>query len=150
MTGHDASDTTAIAGYDPESASARLALVIARLNRRLTTAQGGLSHGLLSALGVVAKLGSVRPAELAAYEMVSAPSITRVIAELENRGLIVRSPDPDDGRAFRLQVTPAGKDAILSARAARTRALQELLHGLAPDEIAVLKAALPALEKMAS
>ena len=150
MTGHGVSDTTALTDYDPESPSARLALVIARLNRRLTTAQGGLSHGLLSALGVVAKLGSVRPAELAAYEMVSAPSITRVIAELESRGLIVRSPDPDDGRAFRLQVTPAGTDAILSARAARTRALQELLHDLEPSEKAALKAALPALEKMAN
>ncbi len=82
--------------------------------------------------------------------MVSAPSITRVIAELESRGLIVRSPDPDDGRAFRLQVTPAGTDAILSARAARTRALQDLLRVLEPEDIAAVKAALPALEKMTS
>ncbi len=134
--------------YDPESAPARLSLVIARLNRRLTTAQGGLSHGLLSALGVVAKLGSVRPADLAAYEMVSAPSITRVIAELESRGLMVRSADPDDGRAFRLEVTPAGTQAILTARAARTRALQDLLHVLDADDKATIKAALPALEKM--
>ena len=143
-------EPTPPADYDPESASARLALVIARLNRRLTTAQGGLSHGLLSALGVVAKLGSVRPAELAAYEMVSAPSITRVIAELENRGLVVRSADPDDGRAFRLQVTPEGSQAILNARAARTRALQGLLHVLDADEIRTLKASLPVLEKMTS
>ncbi len=150
MTGHGVSDAATLADYDPESASARLALVIARLNRRLTTAQGGLSHGLLSALGVVAKHGSIRPAELAAYEMVSAPSITRVIAELENRGLVVRSPDPDDGRAFRIQVTPAGTDAILSARAARTRALQELAQRLDADEKEALRAALPALEKMTS
>ena len=136
--------------YDPESAPARLSLVIARLNRRLTTAQGGLSHGLLSALGVVAKLGSVRPAELAAYEMVSAPSITRVIAELESRGLVARSADPDDGRAFRIEVTPAGTQAILVARAARTRALQGLLHKLEPDEVAALKTSLSALEKMAN
>jgi DNA-binding MarR family transcriptional regulator len=148
MNGTGMTDTIAREDYDPESPSARLALVIARLNRRLNTAQGGLSHGLLSALGVVAKLGSVRLVELAAYEMVSAPSITRVVAELESRGLVVRSPDPDDGRAFRIQVTPAGTDAILNARATRTRALQDLLRTLEPADVAAVRAALPALERM--
>lgn len=132
----------------PDSVPARLALVVGRLNRRLALAPGGLSHGLLTALAVVAKRGPLRLAELAQLEGVSAPGATRLVAELEARGLVGRSVDPDDGRAFRIQVTAAGADAILRARAARAKVVAELLSGLSPSELAQIEAALPALEKV--
>jgi DNA-binding MarR family transcriptional regulator len=97
----------------------RLAYVVGRLNRRLMPATGGLSHGLLSALSTVVRRGPLRPADLAAAEQVSPPSITRVIADLEARGLVQREPDPLDGRAFLLQVTAEGHAAIQRAREAR-------------------------------
>jgi DNA-binding MarR family transcriptional regulator len=133
-----------------DSAAARLAFVVARLNRRLMTATGGLSHGLLSALATVAKRGSVRLAELAQVEQVSAPSVTRIVAELEKRGLVVRSTDPDDGRAFRIEVTPAGTAAVLRARAARTEVVAGLLAHLDDNEVSAIEAALVALENLAS
>lgn len=132
----------------PDSVPARLALVVGRLNRRLALAPGGLSHGLLTALAMVSKRGPLRLAELAQLEGVSAPGATRIVAELETRGLVGRSVDPDDGRAFRIQVTPAGTDAILRARAARAAVVAELLGGLSPEELAEIEAALPALEKV--
>jgi DNA-binding MarR family transcriptional regulator len=130
----------------PDSVPARLAFVVGRLNRRLASATGGLSHGLLSALATVAKRGPVRLADLAQTEMVSAPSITRVVAELEARGLITRRIDEDDRRAFRIEVTQAGMDAVLRARAARSRVVADLLADLSPAEVAAIAAALPALE----
>ena len=132
----------------PDSVPARLALVVGRLNRRLALAPGGLSHGLLTALAVVAKRGPLRLAELAQLEGVSAPGATRIVAELETRGLVGRTVDPDDGRAFRIQVTAAGADAILRARAARAKVVAELLSGLSPAELDAIEAALPALEKV--
>jgi DNA-binding MarR family transcriptional regulator len=129
-----------------DSVPARLALVVGRLNRRLVGATGGLSYGLLSALATVAKRGPIRLADLAGIELVSAPSITRVVAELEARGLIARSVDPDDRRAFRIQVTDAGMDAVLQARAARTAVIATLLSDLTPVDLARIEAALPALE----
>jgi DNA-binding MarR family transcriptional regulator len=132
----------------PDSVPARLALVVGRLNRRLALAPGGLSHGLLTALVVVAKRGPLRLAELAQFEGVSAPGATRLVAELEARGLVGRSVDPDDGRAFRIQVTTAGADAILRARTARAKVVAELLSGLSAAELAGIEAALPALEKV--
>ena len=132
----------------PDSVPARLALVVGRLNRRLALAPGGLSHGLLTALASVAKRGPLRLADLAQLEGVSAPGATRIVAELETRGLVARRVDPDDGRAFLIEATTAGTDAILRARAAREKVVAELLVGLNPTELAEIEGALPALEKV--
>jgi DNA-binding MarR family transcriptional regulator len=132
----------------PETVPARLSLVVGRLNRRLAMAPGGLSHGLLMALATIAKHGPLRLAELAAIEQVSAPSITRTIAELESRDLVVRAVDPEDGRAIRVEATAEGLHAILRARAARAEVISELLQDLDPADVEAIESALPALEKM--
>lgn len=129
-----------------DAVAGRLAFVVGRLNRRLIGASGGLSHGLLSALATIAKKGPIRLADLAQVEMVSAPSITRVVAELETRGLAARRADPDDGRAYLMQVTEEGMAAVLRAHAARAEVMAKLLAELAPKEIAAIEGALPALE----
>jgi DNA-binding MarR family transcriptional regulator len=72
----------------------RLSLAVGRLNRRLRGAGGGLSHGLLSALATVSKDGPLRLAELAQIEQVSAPSTTRLVAELEAKGPRVATSRP--------------------------------------------------------
>jgi DNA-binding MarR family transcriptional regulator len=131
----------------PDSVPGRLALIVGRLNRRLALAPGGLSHGLLMSLASVAKRGPLRLADLAQLENVSAPGATRLVAELEARGLVARDVDPDDGRAALITVTPAGAEAILRARAARSEVVAHLLEGLTGSEIEQVRAALPALEK---
>src|SRR5690242_7245384 len=68
----------------------RLALAVGRLNRRIRSATGGLSHGQLSALSTIVRRGPLRPSEIAAIEVVAAPTITRVVSDLEARGLVQR------------------------------------------------------------
>ena len=128
----------------------RLALSIGRLSRRLRAAGGELSHGLLSALSTISKQGPVRLADLAQLEFVSAPSATRFVTELEARGLVTRSVDPADGRAFLIEATAAGVQTILQARSARAAQIAELLAKLNRADAAALAAALPALEAMAA
>lgn len=130
--------------------AARLALSVGRLSRRLRAAGGGLSHGLLSALATIGKRGPIRPAEVAQLELVSAPSATRLVTELESRGLVERSSDPTDGRAFLIQVTPKGAETILQARSARAALVADLMTHLGPEDQAALVAALPALESLAA
>jgi DNA-binding MarR family transcriptional regulator len=125
----------------------RLSQVVGRFNRRLISATGGLSHGQLSALSSVLTNGPIRLAALAQIELVSAPSITRVVAELETRGLVARSADANDGRAFLIQITAAGREAILRARAARAAVIADTLADLDPGDIAAIATALPALER---
>ncbi len=142
------------AGGDPGMAhddelSGRLALAIGRFNRRLRSPSGGLSHGQLSALSTVVRKGPIRPGEISTIELVAAPTITRVIADLESRGLVTRTPDPDDGRSFFVAATDAGVEVLLTARSDRARAVSAILRDLDPDDVRALREALPALEAAA-
>ena len=122
--------------------------MIGQLTRRLRSARGGLSHSLLSTLVSVAKHGPLRLADLAQAELVSAPSITRLVAELEGKALVSRTPDPADGRASLIQVTDAGLEAVQVARRVRQQMVAELLEPLTADEVTSIEAALPALERL--
>ncbi len=135
--------------YPPPSSDAeRLALVVGRFNRRLQAATGGLSHGLLSTMAVIAKRGPLRLTDLAQLEGVSAPSMTRTVAELEARGYVERSPDPVDGRAVLIVAADAGTAAVLDARTTRAQLVSELLATLDTKDAASIAAALPALERL--
>lgn len=134
---------------DTDDLPARLALALARVTRRLRSVDGGLSHGLLSALSTVSKRGPIRLAELAQAEEVSAPNITRLVGELEAHGLVSRAVDPADGRAFLIEITPAGLDTVQLARSARTALMSQLLANLSEPDAAAIVAALPALESIA-
>jgi DNA-binding MarR family transcriptional regulator len=127
--------------------AARLAMVIGRMNRRIRPAGGGLSHASLSALATVSKSGSIRLADLAEREVVAAPSITRIVADLERRGLVTRRVNETDRRAFLIEATGEGEQALSAARAKRAVLVTQLLQGLDPAELQAVAAALPALER---
>lgn len=133
-----------------DDVAGRLALAAGRLNRRIRSATGGLSHGQLSALSTIVRTGPLRPSEVATVENVAAPTVTRLVSELEARGLVERTPDPDDGRSFFVSGTDAGIELLLEARSDRARAVARILDGLDPEQVDALRAALPALEQAAS
>lgn len=126
----------------------RLALAIGRLNRRMITGGTGLSHGLLSALSSLVKLGPLRLGDLAAKERVAAATVTRIVASLEGKGLATRSVDPTDGRSFVIDATPDGTELVLRARSARAELIAHLMQSLEPADADALVTALPALEKL--
>jgi Transcriptional regulators len=138
----EVADRAAIAG--------RLALVVGRINRRIRPAGDGLSHGLLSALSTIVRKGPLRPGDLARIEVVAAPTITRAVADLENRGMVARATDPGDGRSFLLTATEAGIEAVLRARWERAERVGALLADRSDAEIALIAAALDALEATAT
>src|ERR1051325_3298626 len=61
----------------------------------------GLSGPRLSALSVIVFAGPIAMSALAAAEQVRPPTMTRLVAELERRGLVERERDPDDHRGVR-------------------------------------------------
>ena len=67
-----------------------------RLNRRLRGQRADTSVTLtqLAALSTLKGHGALTPGELAAHEKVTPPSMTRVLAVLEDRGLVLRRPHP--------------------------------------------------------
>jgi DNA-binding MarR family transcriptional regulator len=127
--------------------AARLAMVIGRMNRRIRSASDGLNYSSLSALATVSKAGSIRLADLAEREVVAAPSITRIVADLERRGLVTRRVNETDRRAFLIEATESGEQALAAARAKRAVLVTKLLQELSPAELHAVASALPALER---
>ncbi|MET4095006.1 MarR family transcriptional regulator [Arthrobacter sp. UYCu712] len=72
--------------------------------------------------------GESRATHLAERLGVSAPVLSRHIAELEELGLVVRRPDPEDGRAQLIALSASGVEKLRSIEDQRTSALQGLLQ----------------------
>jgi DNA-binding MarR family transcriptional regulator len=136
-------------GPDRAETAARLALSVGRLNRRIRATSDTLTPGQVSALSTIVRHGPIRPGDLARAERVAAPTITRLLADLETRQLVSRTSDPDDGRSFFVESTDAGAQAILRARSERAARVLELFHELTDEQIDSLAGALDALDAAA-
>ena len=54
----------------------------------------------------------LRMQDLGERAVLSRTRVSRLVEELETRGLVARTPDPDDGRATIARITPAGEAAF--------------------------------------
>jgi DNA-binding MarR family transcriptional regulator len=130
-------------------AAARLRVAVARLTRHLRqTAPGELTLSQWSALVTVETQAPVRIGDLAEREGVSAATATRLVASLEERGLVARETDLADRRSSRVSLTPAGRAKLDWARRRRTERLAQRLSTLTDDEVRRLLDALPVLETL--
>ncbi|OLR89876.1 MarR family winged helix-turn-helix transcriptional regulator [Actinokineospora bangkokensis] len=131
--------------------TSRLRLAVVRLNRRLRAQRAGqgLSLTQLSALSCLHKCGPMSPGELAAAEGVQPPSMTRVIAALEEQGHVSRRPNPDDGRQAIVALTGSGLARIREDICAREAWLDRRLAELDPGERDVLARAAEIIDRMA-
>ena len=77
----------------------------------------------------------MRPGELAARLAVEASHVTRQVQQLQKGGYVTRVPDPDDRRAQRIQLTPAGQEAIDRIRMASCRGVEPALADWSPEEL---------------
>lgn len=127
-----------------------LRVSLARLNRRLRrqAAVHSLTPTQFATLAAVDRHGGITPGELAELEKVQPPSMTRVIAALEERGLVSRSPHPTDRRQVTVTVTEAAKKLLKEERARKEAWLTRQLKELSPEERTILRQAAPILEKL--
>jgi len=133
-----------------------LRISVSRLARRLRAERA--AHGLpvlselsdtqMGALATLEHHGAMTPGELADHEKVQPPSMTRVIAVLEQHNLVTRAAHPKDKRQVMLTVTDAGRDLVRQSRRVREAWLAQRLRELTPEERAKLRAAAPILEKL--
>jgi DNA-binding MarR family transcriptional regulator len=127
----------------------RLRPAIARIARRIRQAGGAeLSPSQSAALGTIERHGPLTPSELAARERIQRPTATRVLARLEEAGLIARTPDPADRRSCLVAVTPEGTALIARMRARRDVWMAARLEQLPPEDLATLDRAAGILERL--
>ncbi|MBV9089888.1 MAG: MarR family transcriptional regulator [Mycobacteriaceae bacterium] len=108
-----------------------LRVVFSRLRRRLKDLATGndLTPSQTAVLTRLWKEGASSTSALAAAERVRPQSMAAIVAALEDRGLIQRASDPDDGRRRVITLTRTGHKRAESDRQAReewlARALQD-------------------------
>lgn len=131
--------------------ASRLRLAVVRLNRRLRAQRADQSVSLtqIAALSTLHKCGALTPGKLAAKEGVQPPSMTRVIAALEDMGFVERAAHPTDGRQSIVSLTPAGTAFIRETISAREAWLDRRLAELSGDEREVLARAAEIIDRMA-
>lgn len=129
-----------------------LRISVMRLARRLRQQRTDFSLSLnqLAVLGAIEKHKEATPGELAEHEKISPPSMTKILAGLEERGLITRTTHPTDRRQQIVKLTKAAVTMIREDRRKRDAWLARRIAELTTDERAVLHAATPILERLAT
>ncbi|HET6213356.1 MAG TPA: MarR family transcriptional regulator [Micromonosporaceae bacterium] len=124
---------------------------ITRFNRRVRQARpvGDLTASQLSAMTSLELAGALTPRELAETERVQPPTMTKIVAKLEERGLVQRTPHPTDGRQVILSATGEGRAVLAMHERARDEWLTRALAELAAEERDTLRRAAEILEKIA-
>src|SRR5919198_3086074 len=102
----------------------------------------------LSAMGTLRKRGPMSPGDLAACERVQPPSMTKVLASLEEKGLVRRAPHASDRRQAVITLTDRGLELLDSERRARDAWLARRLAALTAEERARLRNIIPVLDKL--
>lgn len=121
------------------------------LARRLRPSlQGdGISAAKLSVIGQLYRVGPMTPTELAAREGVKLPSLTRLVAELEDDGWLARKSHISDGRRSLLGLTALGKKRLVAAAQAADAPLADAIaNTVSADERVVLQQACALLERI--
>jgi len=115
--------------------AARLRVAVTRLNRRLRQESlAGVSPPRASALGSINRLGSPTLGELAQAEQVQPPTMTRVVAAMEEEGLVTRQGDAADRRVSRVELTEQGRATLQQVRTLKNAFLARQLARLTPGE----------------
>ncbi|WBB78047.1 MarR family transcriptional regulator [Micromonospora sp. WMMD882] len=107
-----------------------------------------MSFSTLSVLHSLSRGGPMRLTDLLATEQIKQPALTSLVAKLAAAGLVSRRPDPSDGRAVLLSLTPAGEQVVRSRHAERVTRLARLTDRLDERDRAVLADARAVLSRL--
>jgi DNA-binding MarR family transcriptional regulator len=135
---------------DPQIIAGQLHSSAIHLLRRLRKedARSGLNAPRLSALSVIVFGGPITLGDLASAEQVRPPTMTRIVNALEEKHLIVKEKDPNDGRSIFLSATSAGKKLLLQSRTRRIQAFAKQIAALNQQQRSTLREAAEILQQV--
>lgn len=116
-----------------------IALELAILARRVTSTttykrDGNLDRSAYLLLHQITSHGSAGVKALAEEFQLDISTVSRQASALEQKGYVARIPDPEDGRAFSLQITNLGSRELNDYRQARSVRMAELLKDWSDEE----------------
>lgn len=127
----------------------RLHSAAIHLLRRLrrTDPMTGVSAAQLSALSVL--MGGRRTiSELASAEQVQVPTMSRLLRQMEEAGLVERQRDPDDQRVVWIGSTKRGQEILARGRELRVSALTRAIAELPAHDRRTLAGALELVDRL--
>ena len=107
-----------------------------RFRRR--TAGATLDPGAFWLLKSLLGDGPLRPTDLAASMGLDTSTVSRHLTQLHRAGLVERSVDPDDRRAQRVLLSPAGRAEVDAALASRRTLLERSLSDWTDEDVELL------------
>jgi DNA-binding MarR family transcriptional regulator len=117
----------------PDDPVADLGRALSRMIRTVTRAKtltlayaGRAEYANITVLAALSEAGPMRASALAEAAFSDPSTISRQVANLVDLGYVQRRPDPEDGRACVLALTPAGEQALAASRRARDEYLARL------------------------
>ena len=132
-------------------AAGRLRACLGPLVRRLrqVRSSGELTLSQLALRARLERDGATSPADLAVAEQIRPQSVAAIVAALQGRQLVSRTPDPGDGRRVLVAVTESGRALILGNRQQKAQRLAAAIaDGFTAEERRQLIAVLPLLERL--
>ncbi|MFL0578707.1 MarR family winged helix-turn-helix transcriptional regulator [Dietzia sp. 179-F 9C3 NHS] len=133
---------------DPAALAAELRDALRPLWRRFN-AHRTLSLGKIGILSHLAGRGPLTATELAGLERISHQAIANAVRELEELGLIRRSPDPDDGRRVLVELTDPGRERLrVEQSAGQDWLARSVADHLDDADRATIAAAIPLLRRL--
>ena len=125
----------------------RLRLAVMRLARRLRQeGEGPLTPSQTSAMHTIERLEPVTLGDLAGAERVQPPSMTRIVASLEDVAYVTREIDAGDRRIARVRLTAEGRRLLERGRTRKTAYLATRLRGLGERDSEALERAVGIIE----
>jgi DNA-binding MarR family transcriptional regulator len=109
-----------------------------RLQRFIAVRKGGVSPAQSGLLFVLGRRDGVSMGEAGAALDLGMPGISGLADRMVETALIEKRADPDDGRAFRLWLTPAGRKALARTRADVAALNARLAEGFSDAEIDIV------------
>ncbi len=122
--------TTPAPSYDdPATAEEAVLLTLARLGRRMRQRLPGEDLDFAAIVLMKALLREpLRLSALAGVLDLDASTVSRQVRQLEDRGLLERATDPDDGRASRVSLSPEGRRRLETGGRRRRELIAALLE----------------------
>jgi DNA-binding MarR family transcriptional regulator len=125
------------------------ALHLLRSLRKVDSATG-ITAPRLSVLSVVVFAGPRTLGELAQAEQVKPPTMTRLVAALEQEGLVKREVDNNDRRVTRIHATKKGEKVMMQGRERRVSNLAARLAKLSAADRRELEHAAKVIARLAT
>lgn len=125
----------------------RLRLSVLRLARRIRQNEASrFSPPQQSVLAILDSYGPMTPGRLAEIEAVQPPSITRILGQLEQLGVVTREPVKDNLRQVQVRLTEEGRRAATEVHSGRDEWLANVLERLPAERRASLMDIVETLE----